>query len=181
MCPITYGVGPVKKSELVIYNTQSEKEAELTVYRQRFTYCKAYWGIAKLCSGLRYEASLEALTWSILEPGKHPGYRYRHQKTGRHRQYQFGSVFTMDGFGGLHGQDYQQTKPQSKSRAVLMYEFKKADKSGPPPWRYTLSHATDDTIMIIENAYEEAFNDVVQSHGRERVRTSAKSGGPRRT
>ena len=71
----------------------------------------------------------------------------------------------MDGFGGLHGQDFQQTKPQPMTRAALMDEFKKADKSGPPPWRYTAAHATEDKIMIIENAYEEAFNDVVQTHG----------------
>ena len=46
-----------------------------------------------------------------------------------------------------------------------MDEFKKADTPGPPPWQYTASHATEDKIMIIENAYEEAFNDVVQTHG----------------
>ena len=46
----------------MIYRTQTEKEAELKVYRQRFTYCKAYWGEAKLCAGLKYEASMEALT-----------------------------------------------------------------------------------------------------------------------
>ena len=78
MCPITYGIGSVKRSELAIYKTPTEKEAQLTVYRQRFTYLKAYWGEAKLCSGLRYESSVEALIKSILEPAncKHPVYRY---------------------------------------------------------------------------------------------------------
>ena len=52
MCPITYGVGPVKKSELAIVNALSEKDEQLKVYRQRFTYLRAYWGEAKLCSGL---------------------------------------------------------------------------------------------------------------------------------
>ena len=165
MCPITYGLGTVKKSDLVIFKTRSEAELQLTAVRQRYTYLRTYWGSSKLCKGLKYETALAELTKSILDPDKTPRYRYNHQKSGRHHKYQLGAFHTMDGLGGLHGRDYQVGRPTPKTSAQLKEEVKKADKEGPPLWDFKLTSPPQHQIMVIEAAFKEAFDDVVNTHG----------------
>lgn len=165
MCPVTFGIGSVKKNDLIIFKTRTEAELQLTVVKQRYSYLRTYWGQSKLCKSLKYESALAGLLLSIQDPDKNSRYRYLHQKTGRHYKYQVGGIHTMDGRGGLHGRDYQKKKPLPKTVIEIKEEAKKADKSEPPGCEFTKSAPEEHQIMVIEAAFTEAFKDVVQTHG----------------
>eukprot|EP00658_Telonema_sp_P-2_P060323 TRINITY_DN4926_c0_g1_i1.p1 TRINITY_DN4926_c0_g1~~TRINITY_DN4926_c0_g1_i1.p1 ORF type:complete len:705 (+),score=117.38 TRINITY_DN4926_c0_g1_i1:692-2806(+) len=167
-CPVTFGMGSVKASEVELHAAASLRTRSVEVTRLSYQYLRLFGGEAALDSHQGYLATQALLAQYMEDPSFSP-FVYRHQKTARHLAFSLGWCCTMDGIGGLALQDFQvvdQPKGINLPMHNLADAIRKAETAPPPPWRFKTTDPVEVQNMYIEGAAVEALQDLVNLHGR---------------